>query len=74
MHAYLYYSFAAMVVYYMWTHHTRPDSDISATPYDDTTLIASLCFGATLIAATFFGRVYYGVHSFPDVIGGVFMA
>ena len=37
-------------------------------------LLFALCVASLLIASTFFGRVYYGVHTFIDTIGGFMLA
>ncbi len=56
-----------MVLFFMY-------GDDKASASDHTALYASIACAILLICATFFGRVYYGVHSFPDVVGGLVLA
>ena len=55
-----------MVIYY--TYH----ADYAGT--HEYPMVFALTIAAVLIMSTFFGRVYYGVHTFIDTIGGFIMA
>ena len=57
---------AAMVVYYTYIQDYAGKNEYPLG-------FAILCC-IPIIAATFFGRVYYGAHTFVDVIGGVVLA
>ncbi len=66
---------AVVGLHYIWTHYSQAQSEFADIDAQANTyfIISLFCIGTVLVASTFFGRVYYGVHSFVDVIGGMIL-
>ncbi len=62
-------------LHYIWTYYSQAQSAFADIDAQANTrfIIYLFCIGTVLVASTFFGRVYYGVHSFVDVIGGTIL-
>jgi membrane-associated phospholipid phosphatase len=56
---------ACVIVYYTYTKDYADQSN-------DYPLLLAILLATLVVVVTAFGRVYLGVHSIPDLIGGFF--